>query len=273
MYDNLLLDAKNTIYRAAYASKKDFKITTYIIFKAMHMYINQFGPSKIHIFWDPRVTWRSEIFEEYKGTRDSSDVKDIIDGQVNLCAQLFDNLGVYQYFVDLQEADDLIYAFCDLHQGKKNIVISSDTDLKQVMKFECTKVYNPLTKKMVLKEELNPVYAKALVGDKADNIDGYKGVGKITAAKLLKKSESLREFLKSDKAKNSKGDIVNEALFLRNIKLIDLGRSPHLKNNIEYLDTIEKSQFNFPALIDILKEFKVSGGYLQDNLLSFKSKT
>ena len=153
MYDNLLLDAKNTIYRAVYACKKNEDITTFVIFKSIQTYLNQFNPQNIHIFWDSRVTWRSQTFTEYKAHRDYTDVKTTIDKQVIVCRELFDNLGVYQHFVNLQEADDLIYAFCDLHRDKKNVIISSDTDLKQIMhKFDHVTLYNPLTKKKLLKK-------------------------------------------------------------------------------------------------------------------------
>lgn len=234
--------------------------------------MNKFNPQNVHIFWDSRVTWRGQQFVEYKAHRDSTDVKDIITHQVLLCRELFDNLGVYQYFVNLQEADDLIYAFCHANQGKKNVIVSSDADLKQTMhKFDKITVYNPLTKQIVKKDKLNPIYAKALIGDKSDNIDGYKGIGKVTAAKLLK--EGLADFLASDKAKNASGEVVGKDLFIRNINLIDLSRSPYLDSNIKYVKSIKKSEFDYNKLIDILKSHKVETmGYLQDYLLSFKNQ-
>jgi len=69
---------------------------------------------------------------------------------------------------------------------------------------------------------------KSLVGDKSDSIPGYKGVGEVTAQKILA-GNRLNSFLSEN----------DKSLFYRNLTLIDLSLCPNLLGNKKHaLDTI-----------------------------------
>lgn len=106
-----------------------------------------------------------------------------------------------QYFkVYEQEADDVIAFFARYYSklGKKVVIVSTDEDYLQLIDSNVS-VYNPRQKAVLHNEDVRKKYnveangfllTKVLTKDKSDNLDGIRGVGKKTAAKLINRIDN-----------------------------------------------------------------------------------
>ena len=109
--------------------------------------------------------------------------------------EYLNNFPVTQLVFDEVEADDVISFVAQLpdFKGWQKVIISSDKDFFQLLDNE-TLAYRPtqhevLNKNMIVEKfgihPTNFALARAIVGDKSDNLDGVKGVGLPTLAKRL----------------------------------------------------------------------------------------
>lgn len=265
MPKHLLIDGRNAIYRAVYAglddkkfqdSKKDYFI---IFLRFINNYINTFKPSNVHIFWDDKRDnlWRRKIYPDYKANRPANEAVDpIIKRQVQNAVSICRCIGFRQYYRESQEADDLIYAFCRTIV-EDSVIISSDSDMKQIPFYiKNTTVYNPLAKnaKDILKEnmpDVNPIIMKSLIGDKADNIEGFTGVGPAKGKTLVTEMAARKEFME-------KFDLQK---YKMNRLLVDLGLNPSLLDNMLYVERVMgvTPKFDFKQVIVLLRDMKISG--------------
>lgn len=287
-YDHLLIDGKNSIYRAIFAGYYDDKfkskgIDYFTIFvKFMHKYLDTFTPKNIHVFWDAPsgTTWRKALYQEYKENRGSLyekydiDVKKEVDRQMQIAIEVLHNMGIRQYYTDKMEADDLVYAFCRVRMHDRIMIVSSDADYRQITyQFRNIDLHSPLNKNKRLVEEiprLDPILVKAFCGDKSDNINGYYGIGKVKSQALISDLNRRKVFFESNNAKiivNGKDEVVGEELFKRNRQLIDLSLCPDLLDNMMYIEKRLTSQINFDysKVIDSLNKRKVAGIILEAN--------
>ena len=106
--------------------------------------------------------------------------------------EYLNEMPVLQLSVDGIEADDVIAYVCyhKQYKGSQKIIVSSDKDFFQLCDDE-TIVYRPIQNEIVTKGVLTTKYgihpnnfalARAIVGDKSDNLPGIKGVGLKTVA-------------------------------------------------------------------------------------------
>lgn len=259
MYDHILIDGRNIVYRAVAASMtsidKVHPITIFI--RMMDKWRRLFKPQKWHIFWDTpkNKLWRHDIYSNYKGGRpkyDDSFKKLISDTQI-YGALIFNNMNINQYIKEYNEADDLIYAFVVSNSDKKILIISSDGDMPQIIyNYKNCDLHNPNNKKqnLVSIPEYDPIIIKALSGDKADNIKNYPLVAEKTAIKIINKG--LDEFL----------DLKGRELFDLNISLIDLSKNPNLQENIEYVNSVkDNNNFNLKKIQKIILDNSITGLY------------
>lgn len=117
---------------------------------------------------------------------------------------------------DGYEADDHIAAFCAAYAGKdcECVIVSSDTDLYQVLGKHVV-LHTPFIGKLYTRDTLRAEFglkpsqwamAKAIAGDKSDDVEGVRGVGISTAAKYIlgeltsgKKFQDIHAFVNSPK--------------------------------------------------------------------------
>lgn len=146
---------------------------------------------------------RREIYKEYKSQRkpikirtnylDAADTEQNLHFQFNKLIELLECLPVHIIRLKNVEADDVIGYLCEHYAEGQKIVASSDLDFYQLLN-DKTIIYCP--SKKVLKTKLdcinefgvhpnNFAFAKALVGDKSDNIKGVSGMGFKTLTKLF----------------------------------------------------------------------------------------
>jgi DNA polymerase-1 len=115
---------------------------------------------------------------------------------------------VIQLLFDSVEADDLIAYTChnERFEDWQKIIVSSDKDFYQLLD-DKTVVMRPIQKEVVNKKQVLEEYeispknfaiARAISGDKSDNLPGISGVGLSTVAKRFPFLKEDREYLFDD---------------------------------------------------------------------------
>jgi len=159
--------------------------------------------------------------------------------------------------LDAVEADDLIsYVVQDKnYKGWEKIIVSSDKDFFQLCDNE-TVVYRPIQKKVVNRNTILQEYsihpvnfalARAMVGDRSDNLEGVRGVGLASVAKRFEFLSEDKAYLVSDimkrcvevdsKLKIYKNVMENQDLVIQNYRLMQLyspSISPQGKMKMRY---------------------------------------
>jgi len=255
---HLFVDGRNCIYRAIHANKDAKCHNLVVMLRFMKSWVDKYKPSSVHVFWDaPRKTvWRRKLLATYKDRSDTrDDTRDIrqelIDTQT-AAVELFNNINVRQYARRQQEADDLIYAACRVVYPHDTIVVSSDGDFLQIPYFmKNVRLYEPRLNKFVEVPRCNPVIKKVLMGDNGDNIDGYKGIGKVKSAKLAESIIDTHAFVEA----------TDREMFVLNTMLIDLSLCPYLLANQLYVTKtmIKLVAYNNQAAIALIGKHKLTG--------------
>lgn len=231
----MLVDARNAIYRAVYAIRSDRRpgekyhyFTAFL--RQMTKWMNSFRPSSVHVFWDaPRSTvWRRLIAPTYKDRSSSNYVEGIAEDlamTTDVAKLFFKYMNVRQYERKQMEADDLIYAAASVLHPNRSVIVSTDSDMTQIpYRFHSCSVLDPTSMQEVQVPSVNPVYLKAMVGDTADSIKGYYGIGPAKGQALLEDKTKLQDFLKTN----------GPRVFHTNLLLIDLSLCPRLLANTIY---------------------------------------
>jgi len=201
-----LIDATSICYRSFYAIKlstsKGFSTgAIYGFVNTLNKIRSKFSPNYIGVCFDvSRKTFRQEKFKEYKINRPA--VPDNLKLQLPIIKKLVLSFGLSLLEKEGFEADDIIA--CIAKKAKESnipvLIVSSDKDIYQLLEDDKIMVYNPVidkifTEKDFLKEfGFSPKFMVdylALVGDNVDNIPGAKGIGKITASKLISEFQTI----------------------------------------------------------------------------------
>lgn len=260
MYDNILIDGKNILYRATAAARSNGYKThaATIVIRILDRLRRTFKPNKWHVFWDvpKEKLWRTSIYPEYKSGRPTSDeeyASKLSEAQ-KVVVLLLRNMKITQYIRDKNEADDLIYAFVKAFNEHNNLIISSDRDVEQITYHLGVDIHNPDPNKrdirIIPKPKYDPVLVKSLAGDKSDNIKNYRLVKDKTAMKILDKG--LSDYL----------DEKGRELFDHNRKLVDLSMNPHIDDNISYIKSIKLNEdFNINKIQKLIAKYNIDGLY------------
>jgi DNA polymerase-1 len=151
------------------------------------------------VFDAGRKTFRSELYPAYKATRSETPAE--LKAQFQLSRDACRAFGIPMAEKIGFEADDLIatYARHLVENGFEVTVASSDKDIMQLID-ENVSMFDPVKSKILGSKEVlekygvypsQMVHFQALVGDASDNIPGVKGIGSVTAAKLLDEFQTL----------------------------------------------------------------------------------
>jgi DNA polymerase-1 len=192
--------------------------------KILQKLTREIGPSRIIICWDGQggSTKRKLMNKNYKDGRKpirlNRNIQNLSDNeeidnkiwQMTRLVEYINHMPVIQLLLDGVEADDIISAIAQ-HKSLKDynkVIVSSDKDFIQLCD-NSTVLYRPvqheiLNKKKIVEEygihPANFCLARALSGDKSDNIDGVDGIGLPTVAKRFpilseEKSYTIDELL------------------------------------------------------------------------------
>tara|TARA_R110000824_G_scaffold150209_4_gene320731 strand:+ start:11830 stop:12801 length:972 start_codon:yes stop_codon:yes gene_type:complete len=224
--------------------------------KILQKLCREIKPDKIIICWDGQggSQRRKAVNKNYKSGRKplrlNRDIKHLTEEQelqnkiwqqVRLVDYL-NNFPVTQLVFEFVEADDIISFACQAPQfkGWQKVIVSSDKDFFQLLDNE-TVVLRPTQNEILNKNAIvekfgihptNFALARAIVGDKSDNLEGVPGIGLPTVAKRLpflseEKTYSIDEIKKYCKLVESnlkayQNILDNEAVVKENYKLMQL---------------------------------------------------
>lgn len=147
----------------------------------------------------PAKTFRHEQYEDYKAGR--APIPEDLPGQIDTIKKLVTLLGLYQIEVPGLEADDLFGTIASkAAQAGYNVeIVTSDRDAYQlVSEHICVRGLDKRDR--FTPEDVFEKYGvrvdqwidyRALTGDASDNIPGAKGIGPVTAKKLLQRYDNL----------------------------------------------------------------------------------
>lgn len=197
----LIVDANNMAWRAKHAFNLSFgqydTSVSYGFLSILATTIRRFDRVKsVIVCWDGGVPqFRYDRTPSYK-QREHGDEEEYQDflRQVRELQDVLPLLGVYSLRKLKAEADDLMYHASKMtHSDYQNIIVTTDRDLLQAVDRR-TSVWQP-TKELMFNEsnfkELVGVNLKdflvyrCMVGDSSDGVPGVKGIGEVTALKLI----------------------------------------------------------------------------------------
>jgi DNA polymerase-1 len=146
-------------------------------------------------------SFRNEIDPEYKAHRPSPPEE--LQKQLPVAIEWIEKMGFQTLAQVGYEADDMIASVTKaaVEQGIKVRIVSHDKDLYQLIDDDNVVVVDAKLSKEINEEACIEKYGihprqftdyQALLGDSADNVPGVKGVGKVTAEKLLVQFETLQ---------------------------------------------------------------------------------
>ena len=205
----LVVDGNSIINRAYYGMRplttKSGKSTHAVLgmINIISRQINALSPDYVAVAFDLKApTFRHLEYTEYKAGRHAT--PDDLISQFPDAKECLKLMGIKVLELEGYEADDIqgtVANFAHAEPDTVSYILSGDRDLLQLIDDKITVLLatNSDTKAMHREEfeaeyEILPeqfVDMKALMGDSSDNIPGVAGVGKKTAAKLIKDFGSL----------------------------------------------------------------------------------
>lgn len=176
--------------------------------------VNDFSPDEVVICWDGAggSQKRRQIIKSYKEGRkpirknyevagmDKQSENENKYWQQEILMEMLNEMPMIQLMLERTEADDIIAYITKSPKyfGWQKVIISSDKDFIQLLDEE-TVLYRPIAKKAMNKKSVieefgispqNFAIARAMAGDKSDNLEGIRGAGLKTISKRL---PTLRE--------------------------------------------------------------------------------
>lgn len=293
----LLVDGSNLAHRAYHKFEgfKDYKGRNcglvYGFMKILQSYLIRFRPKYLIITFDTHKSktsnFRNDLLGSYKIHRDKNlrvDVEDF-NHQMRILKKLLKYMNVPIVWDSIglgHESDDYIAYFAKEHSKYHNkvVIISSDKDFCQLIGPD-VKIYNPFKETLVLAKTCKDIMGYepqecvdylCLLGDKSDDIPGYRGMGEVKTRAFLDEFGSIHKFLKNKKAtfrgidrdglldlytRNKELIDFNEALSKHPFKDIPIKYSKTGKIELEELNKIYKD-YNFKSLStkEFLQPFK-----------------
>ena len=175
--------------------------------KILNKLVRETKPDKVVVCWDgpggsrKRKTVNKNYKEGRSPIRLNRDIRNLSESEETANkiwqqTRLFEYLNqmpIVQFIFESVEADDVISHVVQSEQlkGWQKVIVSSDKDFFQLLDDE-TILYRPVQKEVLNRERIvenfgihptNFALARAVVGDKSDNLDGIRGVGLSTVSK------------------------------------------------------------------------------------------
>jgi DNA polymerase-1 len=177
---------------------------TFGFFSIVLQVIDKFKPSQVFFAFDSKEkTFRHKMFAEYKATRKKTD-PELIE-QFKLIKEILTDSNITVLEKDGYEADDIIGTISrsDQLKGIEKIIVTGDGDLLQLINeevkvflsgsaFQKSALHDSKTAEKKLGYTISQIIEyKGLRGDTSDNIPGVKGIGEVSAKKLLNKYKTI----------------------------------------------------------------------------------
>ena len=283
-----LIDVSNILYRTFYANVQESEDTIaglamHSALNTMNKYFKMFNPDKLVMVFD-RNSWRKDYTASekclskraYKGNRRQN----MTPAQQAKFERFKYHLGEFEELITNcttvvtlaqvhLEADDLIAGFAKMYGGNNNqiTIISADSDLLQLTRYEGVTVISPITDKpqSLTDYDGDPLYylfQKCVRGDSTDNVQSaFPRVRSTRIKAAYDDPYELVKLMKETWINEHEVEFVVEALFKENQLLIDLEMQPE---NIRMLinETIEeemekKKKFSMFFIMKFIGKFEL----------------
>ncbi|KKP23802.1 MAG: polymerase I protein [candidate division TM6 bacterium GW2011_GWF2_28_16] len=274
-----LIDGSYILYRSYYGLRP-LRTSSGIGVQAVYGFcrtiknlIERFDPQNFAVVWDSKgKTFRSEIYEQYKATRQAPPSDLFI--QKEYITKFLDSINLKQIAKTGYEADDLIGAIAKDYTGEQLVIVGPDKDLYQLLS-EKVIIYDPFQEKIIDQESfeqekgLAPVkvpFYYALLGDTSDNIPGVFGIGKKTALDLVNQFNSLEDLynnldqVKKERTRelltqNKDNAFLSLKLFLLEYYDLNLHKKDFEFNKNNYIEAAKIfEELEFKSLLNDLKK-------------------
>ncbi|MEA3522888.1 MAG: 5'-3' exonuclease H3TH domain-containing protein, partial [Campylobacterota bacterium] len=215
-------------------------------------------------------TFRNEIDPNYKANRSTPPQE--LSMQLPIAIEWIEKMGFASMSQSGYEADDIIASLSEvaIREGMNVRIVSHDKDLYQLIEDDHVVLVDAIKRKIINEQEcfdkhgIHPCQFtdfQSLLGDSADNIPGVKGVGKVTAQKLLSKYETLENIYKNIENITPVGVqkklITSEADAWMSKKLVTLKRD--LYDSIDFTTLLMHNENPFIPIYDELQEYEMNG--------------
>ena len=212
-----LIDAYALIYRSYYAfinnpriNSKGLNTSAIMGFcNTLNEVLTKEHPSHIGVAFDHGLTFRNEVFPQYKAQREET--PEDIKRSVPIIKDILTAYHIPVLQVDGFEADDVIgtLALKAGEQGVDTYMLTPDKDYAQLVRSNVY-MYRPrhgggyetmgpdeVNQKYNISSPLQVIDLLALMGDSADNFPGCPGVGEKTASKLINEFGTVEQLLEN----------------------------------------------------------------------------
>jgi hypothetical protein len=298
--DYLVLDISNLLHRTFFAQTGEDDTTLaglacHMALTTLNKYYKKFRPRKRVVMCFDRSSWRKEytakhdFLKPYKGNRR----KDMTPAQKAKYERFVNHLGEFEsliinhtkvatLFGDRLEADDLIAGFVQQEPNDNIVIITADSDMAQLLKYDNVELISPITDKRQAtldKYDGDPEYylfVKCIRGDISDNVaSAFPRVRetKIRAAydSVLEDGYHYTNFMSETWTdQNSRTFTVGE-MFKHNQVLIDLECQPDdIKQAVTTVIAEElsrKKQFSYFHILKFIGKYKLEK--LAENIETF----
>ncbi len=210
-----LVDGSALVYRAHFAFIKNPLLNsrgenTSAVFGYINILLSLLdreSPEEIAVIFDSAApTFRHQLFPAYKATREK--MPEELAEQLPIIRYITTSLGIKVLHQSGVEADDIIGTLAKRGEADDRhvLIVSGDKDFAQLVT-EHIHIYDPgrggkhgkdpelITPPQVLEKYGVPpteiVDYMALLGDHSDNVPGVKGIGEVTAKKLIAEYHNL----------------------------------------------------------------------------------
>jgi len=206
-----LIDALNLVHRAHNAN---FELKTgaglysgmfYGFIRTIFALKKKYRGYKIEVVWDRKPEFKKALQSDYKAGRTS--LSETVMGQIPDIQAFLRNAGVDQYFMEGQEADDVLASLAVKYSAEDGTVMlySNDKDLLQLVKNGKIIVFKPKVglnpekfyDEQAVKEQFGVPPEKlacyrSFDGDPGDNITGVSRVPRKILANLVNSFETVK---------------------------------------------------------------------------------
>ncbi len=202
-----VIDAYNLIYRMFYAIPEmttrsgDPVNAIFGVAKFLRSLAMDNPDAALIVTTDIGKSFRSDLFAEYKGTRDR--MPDNLRSQIDGVFALFAAANIETLSREGYEADDIIGSIAHQHENNEYqiVIVSSDKDLCQFVRDGHVHIFDAMKQKFLKEkdviEKFGVPYGQvcdylAIVGDSSDNIPGIAWFWPKKAVDLLSKYDTLQ---------------------------------------------------------------------------------
>lgn len=290
----LLFDISNMLYRTFFAQKDEDDETlaglaTHSALMTLNKYYKQFKPDRVVMAFD-RSSWRkvytaSDVCyskRPYKGNRR----KDMSPSQQAKYQRFMAHLAEFETLIekyttivtlagDRLEADDLIAGFVQAHTEDEVIIISSDSDMSQLLKHPNVTIISPATDKPVtLEKEYDGdpelfLFFKCMRGDSTDNIrSAYPRVRSDRLKKAYTDPYEMVQMMKETWVNENNEEMVVELMYEENQLLIDLEQQPDPIRTLMFkvIDEamVAEKQFSYFHIMKFIGKYQLNK--IRDNI-------